>query len=130
MTYEVITKNGELYHHGIAGQKWGVQNGPPYPLKETVHDKIVKKAKTEEGRTGAEIGKKVGQIRSAVTIGVNAPAAVALVASVAAINPPLAVAYAAGMAGGAFVGYKLNTIGDAFIGRVIGDQVGKSNAKK
>ena len=23
----------ELYHHGIKGQKWGVQNGPPYPLK-------------------------------------------------------------------------------------------------
>lgn len=22
----------ELYHHGIPGQKWGVQNGPPYPL--------------------------------------------------------------------------------------------------
>lgn len=22
----------ELYHHGIQGQKWGVQNGPPYPL--------------------------------------------------------------------------------------------------
>ena len=22
----------ELMHHGIAGQKWGVKNGPPYPL--------------------------------------------------------------------------------------------------
>lgn len=22
-----------LYHHGIKGQKWGIQNGPPYPLK-------------------------------------------------------------------------------------------------
>lgn len=32
MGYEVVTKSGELYHHGIAGQKWGVQNGPPYPL--------------------------------------------------------------------------------------------------
>ena len=26
-----IYKN-ELYHHGIEGQKWGVRNGPPYPL--------------------------------------------------------------------------------------------------
>lgn len=23
-----------LYHHGIKGQKWGVKNGPPYPLKD------------------------------------------------------------------------------------------------
>lgn len=24
----------ELYHHGRAGQKWGVRNGPPYPLSK------------------------------------------------------------------------------------------------
>jgi hypothetical protein len=37
--YKVINKMldiGELRHHGIKGQKWGVRNGPPYPLnKET-----------------------------------------------------------------------------------------------
>lgn len=22
----------ELFHHGIKDQKWGVRNGPPYPL--------------------------------------------------------------------------------------------------
>lgn len=22
----------EIYHHGVDGQKWGVKNGPPYPL--------------------------------------------------------------------------------------------------
>lgn len=24
----------ELFHHGVKGQKWGVRNGPPYPLGE------------------------------------------------------------------------------------------------
>ena len=32
MEYKVVTTS-ELYHHGIKGQKWGVLNGPPYPLK-------------------------------------------------------------------------------------------------
>lgn len=26
------TESYELYHHGKKGQKWGVRNGPPYPL--------------------------------------------------------------------------------------------------
>lgn len=25
----------ELYHHGISGQKWGVKNGPPYPINKS-----------------------------------------------------------------------------------------------
>lgn len=25
----------ELMHHGVKGQKWGVRNGPPYPLKNS-----------------------------------------------------------------------------------------------
>lgn len=29
-----IDKSGELWHHGVKGQKWGVRNGPPYPLDE------------------------------------------------------------------------------------------------
>lgn len=24
----------ELHHHGIEGQKWGVRNGPPYPIEK------------------------------------------------------------------------------------------------
>lgn len=47
----------ELMHHGIKGQKWGVRNGPPYPLderKETVEKTgesgIVKK--TVSGHSG------------------------------------------------------------------------------
>lgn len=34
--------NDMLAHHGVKGQKWGVQNGPPYPLdKSKKHDTIV-----------------------------------------------------------------------------------------
>ncbi len=29
-----VPVSDELWHHGIKGQKWGVQNGPPYPLSE------------------------------------------------------------------------------------------------
>ena len=38
----------ELYHHGIKGQKWGVRNGPPYPLKS--HSGSEKKAKMVGGK--------------------------------------------------------------------------------
>lgn len=33
-----------LEHHGIKGQKWGVKNGPPYPLKDNAHTTSEKKA--------------------------------------------------------------------------------------
>ena len=37
--------SSELAHHGIKGQKWGVRNGPPYPLeKSDKNDTIVKDA--------------------------------------------------------------------------------------
>ena len=32
----MYSRNTELYHHGIQGQKWGVTNGPPYPLDSDV----------------------------------------------------------------------------------------------
>lgn len=28
----VYVFGSSLMHHGIKGQKWGVENGPPYPL--------------------------------------------------------------------------------------------------
>ena len=36
-----------IEHHGIKGMKWGVRNGPPYPLGSTVHNRVVKKARTD-----------------------------------------------------------------------------------
>ena len=35
-----------LQHHGIKGQKWGVQNGPPYPL-DTPRNRAIKTARTK-----------------------------------------------------------------------------------
>lgn len=36
--------NGTLAHHGILGQKWGHQNGPPYPLDAKDHSSSEQKA--------------------------------------------------------------------------------------
>lgn len=42
----------ELYHHGIDGQKWGVRNGPPYPLSGSTSTRMAKAAKiTDKART-------------------------------------------------------------------------------
>ena len=30
----------ELKHHGVKGQKWGVKNGPPYPLTKVVKGNV------------------------------------------------------------------------------------------
>lgn len=37
--YSFTFKDDELSHHGIEGQKWGVRNGPPYPLDSGDHSK-------------------------------------------------------------------------------------------
>jgi len=37
-------KMSSLQHHGISGQKWGVKNGPPYPIAPKNHSKSEKKA--------------------------------------------------------------------------------------
>lgn len=36
---------GELYHHGIRGQKWGERHGPPYPLKGRQYSRDEKRKK-------------------------------------------------------------------------------------
>lgn len=46
-TYRFVLNN-ELYHHGIEGQKWGVRNGPPYPLDEKDHSVREKKARKDK----------------------------------------------------------------------------------
>lgn len=41
--YAIQTSSGELYHHGILGQKWGHRNGPPYPLTASARSASEKK---------------------------------------------------------------------------------------
>lgn len=38
-----------LAHHGISGQKWGIQNGPPYPLDYSDHTSAEKKNLSKYG---------------------------------------------------------------------------------
>lgn len=130
MTYEIVTNSGELYHHGIKGQQWGKQNGPPYPLRETVHDKIVKNAKTDTGKKYAEFGKTSAIARTLVRAGIETPQAVALVSSIAATNPPLAVVAAAAGIGAEYVTYKLDAMSSAWTLSKIGDAVERHKANK
>ena len=39
----VYDSNDYLSHHGIQGQKWGKQNGPPYPLAPSAHSATEKR---------------------------------------------------------------------------------------
>lgn len=45
-----------LYHHGIKGQKWGVKNGPPYPL-----DKNGKPTKSNSSTTSINRSKNINE---------------------------------------------------------------------
>lgn len=40
----MIINTDVIMHHGIPGQKWGQQNGPPYPLKPEQHSAAERKA--------------------------------------------------------------------------------------
>ena len=42
----------ELRHHGIIGQKWGVKNGPPYPLNSELKNRTPAKIKTIKNYKG------------------------------------------------------------------------------
>lgn len=69
-----LAVSSDIYHHGIMGQKWGVRNGPPYPLSPTSKSSNEKpeedrRAKIEKGK---RIAKRVLLIGGAVAIAVAA----------------------------------------------------------
>ena len=53
---EELTDEDHLEHHGIKGQKWGVQNGPPYPLNS---EKLAKQLYSDAKKREPEITKTV-----------------------------------------------------------------------
>lgn len=40
-TSKVDPKRNCLIHHGIKGQRWGVKNGPPYPIRKNNHQGVL-----------------------------------------------------------------------------------------
>lgn len=64
---EQINYQDFLAHHGVKGQKWGVQHGPPYPLKSGATFKKKKKlpgvdkvGSSEDSKGGSSGGSKIG----------------------------------------------------------------------
>lgn len=53
MTTQYVELSDYLEHHGIKGQKWGVEHGPPYPLKNGVSARIKRAAKSVKNRVEA-----------------------------------------------------------------------------
>lgn len=50
-----FTTQSALLHHGIEGQKWGVMNGPPYPLDSYLSTgKSLRKAARKEAKAGSK----------------------------------------------------------------------------
>ena len=47
-----------LYHHGVLGQRWGKQNGPPYPLAAGAHSASEKKAGWKKSLAGGDSSAK------------------------------------------------------------------------
>lgn len=84
---KLISYSDELYHHGIKGMKWGVKNGPPYPLDDSDHSASEKKAGWRKSLDKSESDKQnkdekhglTDKQKKAIKIGV-AVAATALVA--------------------------------------------------
>ena len=53
-----VTSREVLIHHGIDGQKWGVRNGPPYPLESGHKIAGKRKYRTDKGYHKNQNGSK------------------------------------------------------------------------
>lgn len=48
---KVFMRSDYLLHFGVKGQKWGVRNGPPYPLERKKNERSEAKEKAFQRRT-------------------------------------------------------------------------------
>ncbi len=76
----LFNSSSEIFHHGIEGQKWGVRNGPPYPLDRDNAGRIVRErkeklARAQEGLDRTKIKKSMSKGATAGTI-IGAAAAI------------------------------------------------------
>ena len=55
---EVDVDGSKLTHHGIKGQKWGVRNGPPYPIDRKVVENASENGKMEDIYIHRSVGAK------------------------------------------------------------------------
>jgi len=62
--YEDYENLDYLAHHGILGMKWGKQNGPPYPLSDAKHDRVVQRAEKKRIRREKRAADKKAKILS------------------------------------------------------------------
>ena len=47
-SFNFLPDSNYLMHYGIKGQRWGVSNGPPYPLDQKTHNKVIKTGQKSE----------------------------------------------------------------------------------
>lgn len=59
--YSFTFKDDSLEHHGIDGQKWGVRNGPPYPLAAGDHSAAEKRAMRRSDKQSYRVIKKANK---------------------------------------------------------------------
>lgn len=63
MLYRILYSD-ELAHHGVQGQQWGIQNGPPYPLDRSISTGSRLKTTEEKSRKQQKISKQISQNNS------------------------------------------------------------------
>lgn len=53
----IVYYTSELYHHGVKGMKWGIKNGPPYPIvnKRAKHSYLTIKSRKSNNKTYGDL---------------------------------------------------------------------------